>query len=79
MRKWTRGKPRWEGSEMERLLQLDMDDGKDKSMKPIDLYKSRKEYNENYPLVVLWKHINQEQRQRKMLAYYATKNNNTQL
>ena len=72
-----RGEPRWEGSEAERLLRLDMDDGKDKSMKPIGLYQSRKEYNENYPLDVFRKHIDQEQRRRKMLAYYATKNNNT--
>jgi hypothetical protein len=62
---------------MELLLRLDMDVGKDMSMKPIDLYKSRKEYNENYLLVVFWKYIDQEQRGRKMLAYYATKNNNT--
>jgi hypothetical protein len=72
-----RGEPRWEGSEMERLLRLDMDDGKDKSLKPIDLYQSRKEYSENYTLSVFRKHIDQEQRRRKMLAYYATKNNNT--
>jgi hypothetical protein len=72
-----RGEPRWEGSETERLLRLDMDDGKDKRMKPIDLYRSRREYNENYTLDVFRKHIDQEQRRRKMLAYYATKNNNT--
>ena len=35
-------------SEAERLLRLDMDAGNDKSMKPIDHYKSRKE-NESYP------------------------------
>jgi hypothetical protein len=73
----NRGEPRWEGSEMERLLRLDMDDGKDKSMKPIDLYQSRKEYSENYTLSVFRKHIDQEQRRRKMLAHYATKNDNT--
>jgi hypothetical protein len=64
---------------MERLLWLDMDDGKDKSLKPIDLYQSQKEYSENYTLNVFRKHIDQEQQPRKMLAYYATKNNNTHL
>jgi hypothetical protein len=72
-----RGEPRWEGSEMERLLRLDMDAGKDKSMKPIALYQSRKEYNESCALSLFRKHIDQEQRRRKMLAYYASKNKNT--
>ena len=78
--RWTpenRSELQWEGSEMERLLRLDMDDGKDKSLKPINLYQSRKEYSENYTLSVFRKHVDQVQRRRKMFAYYATKNNNT--
>jgi hypothetical protein len=31
---------------------------------------------ENYPLGVFYKHIDQGQRQGKILVYYATKNNN---
>ena len=69
-----RGKPRWEGSEMERLLRLDMDAGKHKHMEPIELYHSRKVYYDNYPLIVSRKHIDQEERHRKFLAYHAGKN-----
>jgi hypothetical protein len=42
-----RGEPRWEGSEVERLLRQDMSEGKHKTMKPEQLYHSRKEYDEN--------------------------------
>ena len=70
-----RGEPRWEGSEAEQLLRLDMDAGKHKIMKPQELYNSRKEFSNNYPLKVFQKHIDQEERRRKMLAYYATKKN----
>jgi hypothetical protein len=50
-----------------------MDDGKHESMKPIELYRSREEYYDNYPLTVFrtGRHIDQEERRRKMLAYYA--------
>jgi hypothetical protein len=59
-----RGEPRWEGSEAERLLKLDIDKGKNKSLKPIDLHQSRNEYK-MYPLTVFRKHIDQEERRRK--------------
>lgn len=63
-----RGEPRWEGSEAERLLKQDMDEGKNKTLKPIDLHQSRKEYK-LYPLTVFRKHIDQEERRRKYIAY----------
>ncbi len=68
-----RGEPRWEASEAERLLRLDMDVGKHTTMTPFDLYCSRSEYSDNYPLTVFRKHIDQEERRRKMLSYYATR------
>lgn len=68
-----RGEPRWEGSEAERLLRLDMDEGKHKIMKPIKLYHSRSEYNENYPLTVFRKHIGQEEQLRKYIEYRRTR------
>jgi hypothetical protein len=44
-----RGEPRWEGSEAERLLRLDMDEDKHKSMKPKNVFLSRTEY-QDFPL-----------------------------
>ena len=38
-------------------------------MKPINLYKSQKEYYNSYLLLVFQKHINQEEWRRKYLAY----------
>jgi hypothetical protein len=70
-----RGEPRWEGSEAERLLRLDMDDGKHNRMKPMDLYNSREEYYANYPLAVFRGHINQEDKRRKYIAYRSSKSN----
>lgn len=69
-----RGEPRWEGSEAERLLRLDVDNDKHKTMQPKDLHGSRTEYYKNYAPTVLRKHIEQEERRRKMLSYYAAKN-----
>ena len=68
-----RGDPRWEGSEAERLLRLDMDAGLHNIMKPKDLYQTRVEYNNNYPLFVFRKHIYQEEQRRKFLAHYYAK------
>lgn len=63
-----RGEPRWEGSEAERLLKLDIDEGKNMSLIPIDLYNSQNEYKK-YPLKVFRKHIDQEERRRKYVAH----------
>lgn len=68
-----RGEPRWEGSDAERLLRLDMDQGKHKKAKPLELYTSRKEYFESYPLRVFRGHIDQEERRRKFVAYLQQK------
>jgi hypothetical protein len=70
-----RGEPRWEGSEAERLLRQDMDEGNHKKMKPELLYNTRKEYYENYPLKVFREHIHQEDRRRKFLAQYGSHKN----
>jgi hypothetical protein len=43
-----RGEPRWEGSEIVRLLRLDMDVGKHHTMKPLELRQTRQQYR-NYP------------------------------
>lgn len=71
-----RGEPRWEGSETERLLRLDMDESKHKTMKPQQLYQSRKEYYDNYPLTVFREHIYQEEKRRKFMAQYGSRNKN---
>ena len=59
------------------MPQLDMDAGKHKHMKLIELYQSRKKYCDNYLLIVFWKHIDQEERHHKFLAYHAAKNKHT--
>ena len=69
-----RGEPRWEGSEAERLLQQDVKDGKDKTMKPHDLWFSHEEY-QKYPKDVFRGHIYQERRCQKFLHYVKNKNN----
>jgi hypothetical protein len=69
-----RGEPRWDGSEAEWQLKKDMDDGKHKTMKPELLYRSREVFYLNYSLTVWRKHIEQEERSRKFLAYVKAKN-----
>lgn len=59
------GEPRWDGSIAEQLLKLDVSEGRHMTMKPQDLYQSRPEYCNNYPLSVLRKHIDQEVRRQK--------------
>jgi hypothetical protein len=65
--------PRWDGSKAQRLLRLDMDEGKHKNTKPMELFKSRPEYYEKYELKVFRGHICQEQRKRKLVASYKNK------
>jgi len=55
----ARGYPSFQGSEAERLLQLDMDLGKHDRFKPKELYSQREEYQE-WPLTVFRNHIHQE-------------------
>jgi hypothetical protein len=68
-----RGEPRWEGSEAVRLLRLDMDEGKHHTMRPRDLYQTRPQYYENYPLTVFRGHIDQEERRRKYFVFLKKK------
>jgi hypothetical protein len=68
-----RGEPRWEGSEAVRLLRLDMDEGKHHTMRPRDLYQTRPQYYEKYPLTVFRGHIDQEERRRKYFVFLKKK------
>jgi hypothetical protein len=62
-----------EGSEAVRLLRLDMDEGKHHTMRPRDLYQTRPQYYENYPLTVFRGHIDQEERRRKYIVFLKKK------
>lgn len=62
-----RGEPRWEGSEAERLLKKDIEDGKHKNLKPKALYESQNEYMK-YSLAAFRGHIYQEVQTRKFIA-----------
>jgi hypothetical protein len=64
----------WRGSQASRLLKLDLDDEKDKSLSPMELYYTRKEYYENFSLEVFRKHKDQEIKRRKYVAYLQQKN-----
>ena len=59
----ARGYPIFQGSEAERLLQLDMDLDKHNEFEPKELYGQREEYQE-WPLTVFRNHIHQELRKR---------------
>ena len=67
-----RGEPQWHGSDAEALLKQDVTDGKQKTMKPKDLYKSRNEY-QVYPLHIFRGHIDQEERAQKHVAQWYKK------
>jgi hypothetical protein len=71
------GMPRWYGSEAEKLLRQDMDEGKHTMMSPMMLYESREAYFENYSLKVFWSHLNQECRRRRKITLSATTGTNT--
>ena len=64
-----RGEPRWEGSDAERLLKLDIDEGKHKTMQPKELHQSRGEF-QNYKLKLFREHIYQEEKRCKFLASF---------
>ena len=59
-----RGEPRWEGSEAERLLKKDVEDGQHEEVTPQEFYLSRIQYQE-YNRNVFLKHVHQEVRTRK--------------
>ena len=59
----------WCGSEAERLLKLDIDNGNHMGVKPSELRNTRKEY-QCFPLIVFRKHIHQEVRGRREKSYW---------
>ena len=61
-----RGEPQWNGSEAQRLLEIDMSDKKHFDLKPEDLWETRVEYKEFY-LETFRNHIHQADRTRKYL------------
>jgi hypothetical protein len=61
-----RGEPRWEGSDAEKSLRLDVQAGKNRTMRPKALYESREEYK-IVPLDVFRGHIDQEWRRQKYI------------
>jgi hypothetical protein len=65
-----RGEPKWDGSEAQKQLGKDMDEGKHTTMKPKLLHMSCDEYTK-FPLDVFRKHIYQETNRRKFLAQRA--------
>lgn len=63
----------WPTSEARKMLSEDIDCGKHKAMKPKELWSSRAEYYNNFPLDIFTKHIHQEIKSRKYLAYLKDK------
>jgi hypothetical protein len=66
------GYPSWQDSEAEKLLKSDIEDGIGTSLKPEQLWKSRKEY-QLFPLIVFRKHIHQELRAEGEKSYWLNK------
>ena len=67
------GRPRWEGSDAERSLRLDMDQGMHLTMKPMQLYYTRPEYHQVFTLEEFRKHIDQERRGRRYIDFLTKK------
>jgi hypothetical protein len=63
---------RWGGSNSEKLLRQDINDGRNRTMTPKQLHNSREEY-QKFALDRFREHIHQEVRRRKFLAQYASK------
>jgi hypothetical protein len=68
----SRGLPRWEGSDAERLLKFDIDRGEHNKMKRSELHLTRVAY-QAFSLTVFRKHIHQEVRSRKERASWSVK------
>ena len=66
------GEPRWEGSDAERWLRVDMDRGLHLTMQPMQLYYTRLEF-QVFTLEKFRKHINQESRGRRFVAFLDSK------
>jgi hypothetical protein len=65
-------KLRWQGSTAENLLKIDIQRGKHKEMKPIELYQSQEEY-QKFPLDVFRGHIHQEVQRIKFVKQYGSR------
>jgi hypothetical protein len=63
-----RGFPKWDVSEAQKLLSKDVEDGKDKTCSPQELWHSNDAYKE-FPLEVFRGHIYQERRRQKFLKW----------
>ena len=61
--------PHWDGSEAQRLVKIEFNDGKNNTMAPSKLCVTREEYN-SYPVDVFRKHIHQEVRSHRVTAYW---------
>jgi hypothetical protein len=61
------GYPEWQGSEAQRLLKIDLEEKKQDTMSKVDLWNSKPEFCENFPLKVFRDKINQEIRTAKYL------------
>jgi len=67
-----RGEPFWDRSEAQRLLRMDMDEGKHRQMKPSQLRQTRPVFEE-HGVIAFGKKICQEKRRRKYIAYLQSK------
>jgi hypothetical protein len=61
------GYPEWQGSEAQRLLKIDLEAKKQDTMSKMDLWDSKPEFYEHFPLKVFRDKINQEIRTAKYL------------
>jgi len=68
----TRPCPRWEGSEAERLLKLDMEEGLHKVLRPQEPIYNHPEYA-GWPLEVFRNHIHQNMRSKLETPYWMAK------
>lgn len=69
----TMKRPMWQGSEAQRLLRQDIENGKHKQMKPKLLYETKEEYNEVYSLDFFREKIYQEVKALKRLTWVKNK------
>jgi hypothetical protein len=71
------GAPRWNGSSAERLLKIDIDDGKNERNTPRELWLTRDEYK-IFQLTTFRQHIHQETRSRIETSYWLARKKNSQ-
>lgn len=71
-----KGYIQWQGSDAQRCLKEDLEAGLHESMEKKELYKSRPEYYENFPLSQFRDKLSQETKTAKYLNYLKQKDNN---